>query len=232
MSEIPGVFAVFCVIFPDFSSLFIIPWPFPDCKMPSHFPARVGTLFTSWALPLLRSSHVNDNIKHWVFFYYRPKRSFGQGNIFTPVCHSFCSQGVGGVPDQAHPPPGPGTPPGTRYTPPGTRYPPRDQVHTPPPPPRSSNLWNTVNDRPVRILLECILVLREIRSSYSIEIDVRCVCTRVAARTSIAMTYSQTLSQRHILAGKTPMDLFQMQEVNVPLQTSVVSNKVSVFCLR
>ena len=24
---------------------------------------------------------------------YRPKRSFGQGNIFTPVCHSFCSQG-------------------------------------------------------------------------------------------------------------------------------------------
>ena len=26
---------------------------------------------------------------------YRPKRSFGQGNIFTPVCHSFCSQGGG-----------------------------------------------------------------------------------------------------------------------------------------
>ena len=30
-------------------------------------------------------------------FYYRPKRSFGQGNIFTPVCHSFCSQGGGGL---------------------------------------------------------------------------------------------------------------------------------------
>ena len=26
---------------------------------------------------------------------YRPKRSFGQGNIFTGVCHSFCSQGGG-----------------------------------------------------------------------------------------------------------------------------------------
>ena len=66
--------------------------------------------------------------------YYRPKRSFGQGNIFTPVCHSFCSQGGStwpgtppgpGTPpwDQVHPP-RPGTPPGTRYTPPGTRYPP------------------------------------------------------------------------------------------------------------
>ena len=27
------------------------------------------------------------------WLYYRPKRSFGLGNIFTPVCHSFCSQG-------------------------------------------------------------------------------------------------------------------------------------------
>ena len=25
--------------------------------------------------------------------FYRPQRSCGQGNIFTPVCHSFCSQG-------------------------------------------------------------------------------------------------------------------------------------------
>ena len=29
--------------------------------------------------------------------FYRPKRSFGQGNIFTSVCHSFCSQGGGWV---------------------------------------------------------------------------------------------------------------------------------------
>ena len=43
-------------------------------------------------------------------------------------------------------PPGPGTPPRTRYTP-QTRY-------TPP----GCKLRNTVNDRPVRILLECILV--------------------------------------------------------------------------
>ena len=47
------------------------------------------------------------------------KQSLGQGNIFTPVCHSVHR---GGVPDQVHPP-------GTRYTPPWTRYTPWDQVH-------------------------------------------------------------------------------------------------------
>ena len=54
-------------------------------------------------------------------------------------------------------PPRPDTPPGTR--PPQTRHPP-DQ--TPPGPgalpPGSSRLRNTVYERPVRILLECILV--------------------------------------------------------------------------
>ena len=141
---------------------------------------------------------------------YRPKRSFGQGNIFTPVCHSVHRVGgestwPGTPPDQAGTPPGADTPPGPgrytpprgpgRYTPPGpgrytpppgpgrytplrTRqvHPPRRrhppgtrqvppppradtppgtrQVHTPPPPPPR----DTVNARPVRILLECILV--------------------------------------------------------------------------
>ena len=95
-----------------------------------------------------------------VLYFYRKKRSFGQGNIFTPVCHSFCSQGGGG-PDQARPPPTRYTP-RARYTPQDQVHPPWDQVHSPPgtryPPPRSSRLRNTVNDRPVRILLEYILV--------------------------------------------------------------------------
>ena len=79
--------------------------------------------------------------KAFLSYFYRPKRSFGQGNIFTPVCHSvhrgeyltrYTPQ------NQVHPP-GPGTPPRTRYNPrdqvhplgPGT--PPRDQVHPPGP---------------------------------------------------------------------------------------------------
>ena len=55
-------------------------------------------------------------------------------------------------PDQAQHPPRPGTPPRTRHTPPRTR-------HTPPPP--GSRLRHTVYERPVRILLECILVFYE-----------------------------------------------------------------------
>ena len=66
--------------------------------------------------------------------------SFGQGNIFTPVCHSFCSQG--GVPDQAPPPDQTGTPRDQASTPP-----PQDQAGTPlpttptpPPPARAGKL--------------------------------------------------------------------------------------------
>ena len=172
---------------------------------------------------------MNPSEEHSVLTGYRPKRSFGQGNIFTSVCHSV----HGGVPDQTplgpsrypprtsqvplqtrqvpppqfrqvypprpgryppdqtpprtrqvHPPDQAGTPPGvilstggylTRH-PPGTRQvPPPDQaVHlkdqTPSPrpgrypptphPPGNSRLRNTGNVRPVRILLECILVCK------------------------------------------------------------------------
>ena len=45
------------------------------------------------------------------------------------------------------------TPPWDQTTPPGTRH---------PPPARRSRHRNTVNDRPVRILLECILVQEKI----------------------------------------------------------------------
>ena len=70
--------------------------------------------------------------RHWphlfisfVSHYYRPKRSFGQGNIFTPVCHSVHR---GGVPARHTPPAG--TPPPGRHTPPGQVHPPW-QVHPP-----------------------------------------------------------------------------------------------------
>ena len=77
--------------------------------------------------------------------YYRPQRSCGQGNIFIGVCLS--TGGGGGCLPQCmlgcHTP----HPPGWR-APPGWR--------TPPLP--GSRLQHTVYERPVRILLECILV--------------------------------------------------------------------------
>ena len=123
-------------------------------------------------------------------YFYRPQRSCGQGNIFTPVCHSFCSRGGwgsasvhAGIPP---PTPGPDTPQNRHHHPPGpdtstTTHPPRPDTtthpgadtpldQTPPPgadpyppgsrhPPPGSRLQHTVYERPVRILLECILVV-------------------------------------------------------------------------
>ena len=111
---------------------------------------------------------------------YRPQRSCGQGNVFTRVCHSV-HRGWGCLPQcmlgyhtplqqtppgSSHPPLGAETPQ-SRQPPPGadtlpragtpkSRHPPGLSTHTPPP---GSRLRHTVNDRPVRILLECILVL-------------------------------------------------------------------------
>ena len=94
-------------------------------------------------------------------FHYRPKRSFGQGNIFTSVCHSFCSRGgvsgpggfsnfsgglqffggvlqfLGGLQFFG----------GVYQFFGGLQFWGGGSLH-----------WNTVNVRPVRILLECILV--------------------------------------------------------------------------
>ena len=85
---------------------------------------------------------------------YQPQRSCGQGNIFTPVCHSFCSQG--GLPQcmLGYPPPGADTP---LSRPPTEQTPPQEQTPRSRHPPRS-RLQHTVSERPVRILLECILV--------------------------------------------------------------------------
>ena len=70
------------------------------------------------------------------------KRSLGQGNIFTPVCHSVHMGGGEYLgrdtpwdqvsPGNRYTPPGPGTPPRPGTPPPrGTRYTPQDQVHPP-----------------------------------------------------------------------------------------------------
>ena len=68
-------------------------------------------------------------------------------------------------PDQADTPPRTRqTPPGTRQTPPGPSRHPPDQADTlqtrqpPPPAGKKTAAQHTINERPVRILLECILV--------------------------------------------------------------------------
>ena len=112
-------------------------------------------------------------------FYYRPQRSCGQGYVFTRVCDSVHRGGLRAGrahPDQGepprtreNPPPDQGEPPRTRENPPGPGRTPLDQGEPPPDqgkpprpgpgrPPPGSRLQNTVYERPVRILLECILV--------------------------------------------------------------------------
>ena len=109
---------------------------------------------------------------------YRPQQSCGQGYVFTRVCDSV-HRGVSGQTrkrklagklagrtppphwDQADTPQTIRTPPWDQADPPGPgrhppgpgRHPP-DQADTPP----GRRLQHTVNERPVRILLECILV--------------------------------------------------------------------------
>ena len=81
------------------------------------------------------------------YVHYRPQRSCGQGNIFTPVCHSVHGGGGGFClnacwdttpPDQADPPRSDITTTTTPSPPPGTRQTPPDQTppgtwQTPPP---------------------------------------------------------------------------------------------------
>ena len=96
------------------------------------------------------------------FYFYRPQRSWAKV-IFLQAC--VCPQwGEGCLPQcmLGCPPPRTRHPPGVRtlleQTPPGAEPPlgadPPDQA----PPPPGSRLQHTVNERPVRILLECILV--------------------------------------------------------------------------
>ena len=80
---------------------------------------------------------IKQTTSSWTLFY-RPQRSCGQGYVFTRVCDSV----NGGVCLSAC----------WDTTPPRSRHPPEQT------PPRS-RLQHSVKERPVRILLECILVM-------------------------------------------------------------------------
>ena len=98
-----------------------------------------------------------------VKFLLPPAMKMGQVNIFSNVCQEFCSQvgeylGRYPSPTQVHSP-GRYNPPHRAGTPPVGRYPP--WAGTSPNPGRYNapgQLHPLVNERTVRILLECILV--------------------------------------------------------------------------
>ena len=92
--------------------------------------------------PVLNIFKVRHITCHTFIYIYRPQRS----NVFTPVCQSFCSQGVGVSASG---------PVGMSATPPADtplgRHPPGQTL------PARCMLGDTVNKWAVRILLECIL---------------------------------------------------------------------------
>ena len=115
-------------------------------------------------MPACTHTHTHTHAKHANYW---PQQSCGQGNIFTPVCHSVHRGSASvhaGIPPTNPPegrPPGRQTPLGGR--PPGSRHPlggrpPRRQTPPGSRHPPGSRLWHMVNEQPVCILLECILV--------------------------------------------------------------------------
>ena len=141
-----------------------------EARKKRAFPNRKQDMKSVFAL--LDFVQCHDNSKIWLseaaFTHdeiqpdlYRPKRSFGQGNIFTSVCHSVHRGGLqifGGVSNFSGG--GGGADPG------GVPLIIRGgflqifgggRLHR-----------NTVNVRPVHILLECILVYFKISIRYSL----------------------------------------------------------------
>ena len=110
--------------------------------------------------------------------FYRPQRSCGQGYVFTRVCDSVHWGGLCQCMLGYHPPPKEGgTPPGGMHpqeggTPLGRRHPPGG-MHPPwkggTPPGKHAPPQHTVNERPLRILLECILVSKNVTCKPSKE---------------------------------------------------------------
>ena len=139
------------------------------------------TLYFKLLLSLHYSYLINDKLVliNFVCKHLLPVATkLGQGNVFTGVCDSV-HRGAGCLPQCMlgyHPPPREQTPSPGADTP-QSRHPPLEsRLHPPPgadtttpspqdqtpksrhPPPLGSRCQHTVNERPVRILLECILV--------------------------------------------------------------------------
>ena len=106
-----------------------------------------------------------DNPTLKTSFHYRSQTNLREGNVFTPVCLTFCSQGgclplsLGGVCLWVREGRSRGVSDTPRQTPRG-RHP---QVDTRTSPPQADTLKRRPLKRAVRILLGCILVLWNLR---------------------------------------------------------------------
>ena len=114
-----------------------------------------------------------DEQKYYLLTFITGRNEVVAKVMFLHVCVILFTGGVSGQGEN------PTTPPPGRENPPWSRHPPQDQ--TPlgpdppgPDPPPGSRLQHTVNERPVRILLECILVQKDFsRFLYG---NFKCAC--------------------------------------------------------
>ena len=149
----------------------------PACFAPTKASAKIKVLLK---LGILNNYGISRCLEYFdlcnesdAVIFNRPQRSWakvmflqasvilstGGGGVCLSACWDTTPWSRPPLPGEQTPPleqtPPRSRPPQSRQ-PPGADTPPREQ--TPPPPPGSRFQHNTVNERPVRILLECILV--------------------------------------------------------------------------
>ena len=55
---------------------------------------KCSRVLLSWSFfPYLPNFYIISKQKYTFINYYRPQTKLQEGNVFTPVCHSFCSKG-------------------------------------------------------------------------------------------------------------------------------------------
>ena len=122
------------------------------CCFWNQFPFE-GVKFTWGDITINLSNYLSST------HFYRPQRSCGLGNIFAPVCHSVHRREVVVSQKTLRQTPPRSGPPQSRHPQDQTPLGADSRADTPPGvDPPGSRLRHTVYERPVRILLECIVV--------------------------------------------------------------------------
>ena len=150
----------------------------------SGYAAELAVIASNSLLFLLIFTGRNEVVAKVIFLHLSVIHSVHRGGGGLPQCMLGYPPNPSPLGSDTPPDQTPTLPPWTRQTPPG-RHPPWDQANTPPGPgrhpprpgrhppgpgtPPGSRLQHTVYERPVRILLECILVFL-ISTIFSLEL--------------------------------------------------------------